>query len=841
MRMMNELNHMFLYPASNKVYMPINEKNRRKSSAILLLSPKFETSCSMINLPFLHNPNLFNSLYIDGNAMAYIDGSSIDDFDEAEEEQLSESLFSSPKKTTFKFDEDVSLLDKKNIEIIFCKEYVNTISKLLYIKKIPEEIKISVYPTAYAMKNKASQAIINMHNGNLYGYSENNHCHVLSRTSYDEDICGPYEVYLKTQLVYHLINSQNSNIPYTYIMAISYMVSGAINFIPSDKVIEVQAFKLAKSLDKLTKIYGYKFVGDFIETGDIYILLGYSARKTKDSMKKMFSEAELSYSERQNLPSSDFGVPSKRKFPIHDEEHVRAAIRMFNKCDRDEEAELAANIIKRIKKFGMTDIKVSASNQFKKYYTSPKNESFVDSDYGDIMKICNDLDNNELSRITFYDTYRNSEFVIKRIIHRIGPDPAGFLDVYQYPSCPEIAQIVIAVSKQFRGQGIARKMVDELLSSDLHKTHNFTMYYWTAHQDNDASIYLSTSSGFEDTGKIDKYGRRVFIKQVSIPDNMVKEASKCTESGSVEEAILENASILCEIDDRFYTQKMRKYLYAERLKKRKDIISLYTRAKELVPSIKNTYINLKMYKSFNLFVDLSYYHGLFLKNNNVKLDKGVELYFEFLNRLINNDNLSKAGYNLQTIFVPVDRGIWDEPKDADICDFRTTLNPISVICRLIRTNPTLLKEKWGNKRFLFVSNKGYFTIDFNKFEMKNLSRLRNNINKLRSTEPIKIEDDYEVDTSMPNENSDTPKARAAKMIDKVEKGTSIKLDSISNNSSKTRSVPHLSISTNTDAPNSKERFAAIIVHPDGPEGFDQNSKVMMSKIPHLSMYCAPKE
>ena len=76
----------------------------------------------------------------------------------------------------------------------------------------------------------------------------------------------------------------------------------------------------------------------------------------------------MSFTAFQRLLPSQFGIPNKRKYPIHDDEHVRLAIKMFNSCDADEEKELAENIIKQIDKFGMTDIKVSAANRFRKFY-----------------------------------------------------------------------------------------------------------------------------------------------------------------------------------------------------------------------------------------------------------------------------------------------------------------------------------------------------------------------------------------------------------------------------------------------------------------------------------------
>ena len=44
-------------------------------------------------------------------------------------------------------------------------------------------------------------------------------------------------------------------------------------------------------------------------------------------------EENLKKEERDKLKDSDFGIPSIRGYPIHDETHVRAAIKLFSKAE----------------------------------------------------------------------------------------------------------------------------------------------------------------------------------------------------------------------------------------------------------------------------------------------------------------------------------------------------------------------------------------------------------------------------------------------------------------------------------------------------------------------------
>lgn len=75
---------------------------------------------------------------------------------------------------------------------------------------------------------------------------------------------------------------------------------------------------------------------------------------------------------RSKLDDSDFGIPSQRKYPLNDAKHVKLAIKFFNYVDKEHEAELAKNIIKKIKEYNITDIKYSEKNRFFKYYKVAK-------------------------------------------------------------------------------------------------------------------------------------------------------------------------------------------------------------------------------------------------------------------------------------------------------------------------------------------------------------------------------------------------------------------------------------------------------------------------------------
>lgn len=70
-------------------------------------------------------------------------------------------------------------------------------------------------------------------------------------------------------------------------------------------------------------------------------------------------EGKINTEDRNKLPDSAFGIPSKRKYPLTDKngkldkDHILQAVRFFNKADEADKPILAKNIIAAAKKLGM--------------------------------------------------------------------------------------------------------------------------------------------------------------------------------------------------------------------------------------------------------------------------------------------------------------------------------------------------------------------------------------------------------------------------------------------------------------------------------------------------------
>ena len=120
MRFIEDLIPLRLYPASKKLFIPIDLKNKKKGSAIILLSPTSAESQVMANLPYVYNPNYFNSYYISRDVTAYIDDGKLEmEAEDNTEEAVQESFYytNGRDKIEMEFDKSVSSATKRKVEV----------------------------------------------------------------------------------------------------------------------------------------------------------------------------------------------------------------------------------------------------------------------------------------------------------------------------------------------------------------------------------------------------------------------------------------------------------------------------------------------------------------------------------------------------------------------------------------------------------------------------------------------------------------------------------------------------------------------------------------------------
>ena len=327
----------------------------------------------------------------------------------------------------------------------------------------------------------------------------------------------------------------------------------------------------------------------------------------------------------------------------------------------------------------------------------------------------------------------------------------------------------ININPDYKGRGISRQLLDFVLGHE-HITNVAVDKY------DDQAIRLYRSKGFKQYNiNGDKVNMQIDIQKESV--TIPSEASM----------VLENQMYVFteELSQNAYNSKLRNYLYKDRMRSSSAQIAIFNTVKDACPMIKKAYINPEMYKGLNCFLDLSYYNGLFLNNNQTVRDIAIKFYWNYLNRMLENTNdYFKNNYSKNTIFVPVNRNAWNVVPDTYVYDWKSNLNPISLIFRMIRKNPIELMERWKKYNFIFVGKTGYFRVDFSTFQLKNLVRFKTNLEKLWRNEIIEEDDDVDgygksrgFTGQIPDESSSA--AITAQVVDRIEKSSGIEINDIS--------------------------------------------------------------
>ena len=1015
MRLINELLPLRLYPNRRKVYYPVNEKDKRHGAAIFLMGSTQEQNENMIAAKFLYGKReLYRAYYIDRNVMAYINSAAAnsieeEEFDEIKEEALSEAMFHT-EKSKFRY-ENASTMDQRIVETVYNNDAVGHYVRMVGLKHNPvDRFIIYFYSSQDQMKK---QAKVDIEDKDIYSYSYKNTIHLISYIYYDERKDGPYKLYALSELINCIILNGYPSVNRSIATCTGMALSGQLDWLKKEKnksefkYIDsekegINGLYMADLIQQLYKTKGSYGVKRLLE-GDVGILTNIASNRviaaTREMIKKTFIESNLSSKERNALKDSDFGLPEKRKYPMPDESHVKAAIRMFNHCDPADEAELAKRIKSKMKKYGIPTDTVGPKNRLSKYIheSAILNESFYDNiedlklifdkldkskqeeidfdlitnskyiqygyihykdnqpvgfivlcdknenntgdiyigvvpeydgkdikktllrymfediprtvrevnlrcdiddrdlisvakdlkfekvsvrdpnhayfkmdidtgtiydegasidtssevpglEYGnegyifagdhpqgyyDVLTILGTFSKEDFDRISFYSTYRNSKYIKKRIILKDPNDyPMAFMDVYHFPSDPERAQITTAVGNGFRGHHLCELMAKRLLDSNFARENGIKKYIWHVSPDNIPSQKTASKVGFvKGSDTLDKYGRYTYVYNVdqSEESENISLPAVTAESGIV---LNESSELIFNEVDSKYDTKLRKYLFRERLKNAREVMTIYNQVKQRNPNIDRTYRKLSLYKGLNLYVDTSYYHEKYLKNAYKGTKQSLYMYFDFLSRLMENEEVFKS-YKKITYFFPVTYTREGETLD-DLLNWKTDMNVFSVIVYMIRKDPDVLK-RWANKDIIFVGKTGYFKLDFSKFILKNLTRFRKNLSRLLANELLADEDPESEEIIQSNT---TTSGAAISVLDIIEDKQKISFNDISGLSNLT--LHHLSMEDSIPKlVNDKSSNAVFILAPDSSSVIASISKKEIASK-NINNYYKPK-
>ena len=328
----------------------------------------------------------------------------------------------------------------------------------------------------------------------------------------------------------------------------------------------------------------------------------------------------------------------------------------------------------------------------------------------------------------------------------------------------------IEVDEDYQGRGLAKQLLQMAIAND-------GVTNLAVNKDNEVAYRLYTSMGFR------QYNVNGSMINMQLPKKKLKEVHIDHTDDNM--LIFENQVVIFTeaLSQKSYDQRLKQYLFKQRLKNSSMQISLYNQVKDACPVIRKAFVSPAMYNGLNLFVDLGYYNKLFLQNNTTVKDIAIQFYWDFVNRLIDNaiEPEYRSRYSKNTIFIPVWSNAWPVQPNSYVYDWKVNLNPISMIFRMLRRNPTELKNKWGKLDVVFIGKTGYFKVNFNAFELKNLTKFKVRLEKLWRGELIDRdpdEDGYQYGSSELSADRDSTSAIAVKVIDKIEDSTGIEVNNV---------------------------------------------------------------
>lgn len=826
-----ELENMTLY--RKPFFAPIVEEDKRRGSAIFLLTPNLESSKKMMQYPNMINNRFFESYYIEKDITYFInqENALIKKYDQFIHESIN-MINEAHYPIEFKTPKELSNWMKQNIKY---KEYSTLMSGTdVFNKKCGschDQVEfekdvlsgMGLHPrTLFFIEYKDGENAGGMTHSLVY-YKENDKIYWFENAwGGQEGIHGPYDSIndLKNDIKsLHAKMDSSKRYPDLEFGTVKNVKHGMkLNDFVSSCLENAILESITSSVDKDYKSKGQKKLSEFkelvindevvkrykeqfkplshVRTGEDYVgflyldgdkVVGFINGNEKEGMIQALEinseyqgyglSKQLMYMAIRHISCDKLTVNKKNKLAI--DIYKKYGFKQYKESDtmiymtNNKDIHESANIIDESVKLG------------------PVSEQ----DFEAIKTIYATLSSQEKK---FIGGVTNSPKVAFSKIYKEGSKPVAFARGFDFGRNEIIIEICVA--SYARGKGYGVRAVNDCVA--FTRMEKYERAGYLVNKKNTASIALAKKCGF----KLEEEKKEYFIYTIEMPKTSKTQPVKESAVNIItEEATDYNVPfipvstqyVLDEVSLRTHTpesncviffnemldeqvlqesgnnnsQMLKRLLYNERIRNNKEAILLYDKIKLELPFIKKTFINYKFYNRANLFIDWSYYTETFFKNNIYKLDKGIDLYFNFINRFLNDKRLSMNGYEKKTVFVPILD--WLPTDDTDSWDYTKNLNPISIIYRLLKRSPEMLKA-WKDYTFMFLGETGYFKVDFGQFEIKDLPKFLNFIKTLVAKSPI-------VDPSG-SENKESTKAIVNNIVQRIEDGQGIKINNLTGGS-----------------------------------------------------------
>ena len=219
--------------------------------------------------------------------------------------------------------------------------------------------------------------------------------------------------------------------------------------------------------------------------------------------------------------------------------------------------------------------------------------------------------------------------------------------------------------------------------------------------------------------------------------------------------------------------QLKRMLYRSRIRYRKDLMILLDQVKKDLPWIRYAFPSIHKYMRRNIFMDLYFYNVIFFENNKWIAKRGLSLFSDYMVRLLNHPVIKDGGYSKKTIFIPI--ADWDKFHDATLWNYKRNINPISCIYQMMfNSDYAGLKKAFGDTDIVFTANDKYFKVNFSQIDVKDIKKLSVKFKmfciKICRGEEFELDD---IDTT--SDNAESKEVIQAKLVDKIEDAKGVDL------------------------------------------------------------------
>ena len=733
-----ELDNLKLY--KRRFFLPISRNDKFRGSAIMLMTPDFATSKKMIVNKFIFENNFFKSYYLENSASFIINNGILNERAELIEEATSNKKLLIP----------IRGLNTKEAELLAVNTHpFNIKTDAITLSLVTAFVGIlssslAILPASLAML-ELPVLINQLHAIDFIGLGKNNDTgkqtdHGFKYYIYDTDV-----VACANGKVVDCASNYNDDVDTN---RSSHILGNYVIIQHDNGVFSLYAHLQKRSL-QVKK-------GDIIKAGKVIGKVGNSGNSSEPHLHFQLCKFNPKYM------SNTGGIAPTLSLPLDNfEDHMIIPLSKDSFLDI-----IDSKVINNIKYPKTLNYKNNTSGKIHPCCLIRTNKSIKEeciviesNNYEDALEVFESLTDEEKNFVSHRGIFVDSDRIIFRHIEYDKKKPIAFIDLYKDTENND-GIIVYAIKKEYRNKGLAKKLLD--IAIDYAKNDgNITNLVYKVTKGNNRSLKIA-----KNLKDFKLKSNNEFI--MSIKESINAPFMPFDKEYIVSEDMIRTPDIISYITEAEakYNPLLKKALFKERLRTNKDVFSKYNDLKQYCTNINKTFMDIKRYRGLNLFVDWSYYTELFFKNLKLTKLKALDFYYDFIDRFLFDARLNDSGYHKKTVFVPLTG--WDIKKDSSIYDWNDNINPFSMIHRYIRSNPEKLK-KWGLIDFVFIHpSNGYFKVDFDKFEFKDLHRFTSCINKLMANESFEDSNIYKI----------SPKAITTIIVDKLEKSSNIKINNL---------------------------------------------------------------